>query len=236
MRLFFADVMDRFDQRALRERVLVLLALLGLIGALWDTILMQPLERDRKVLKQQVEMMRAEVSGLEKSIEKLAAQGVADPDAASRATVARLQAEIAETDAKLAGATAGLIAPKEMAQVLGQVLSRTSHLTLLSLRTLPPEAVMAPLLGDAVLPTAAAAGRPGATPPPTVRATQIYKHGVEIEVAGSYLEILHFLQSLEALPWRFFWDHVEYTVEQHPQGKLKLVLYTLGLQEGWVGV
>ena len=38
------------------------------------------------------------------------------------------------------------------------------------------------------------------------------------------------------LPWRFFWDHVEYRVEQYPQGRLKLTVFTLGLREGWVGV
>lgn len=230
MRLFFTDLMDRFDQRSLRERVLVLVAVLALMAVLWDTILMGPLERQRKGRQQEVEMLRAEVSGLEKSVEAIVAQGVTDPDAANRAAVDRLQKEITSIDAQLAGATAGLIAPKEMARVLEQMLSRTSRLTLLTLHTLPPEAVVAPMLdAQGATPGAAQAA------PKTV-ATQIFKHGVELEVGGSYLEILHFLQSLEALPWRFFWDRIDYTVVQYPQGHLKLVIYTLGLQEGWVGV
>lgn len=226
MRLFFSDLMDRFDQRSLRERVMVLVAVLGLIVVFWDSLLMGPLERQRKIHVQQVEMLRAEVSGLEKSVEAIADQGLADPAAANRAAIDRLQKEISSIDQQLAGATAGLIAPKEMARVLEQVLARTSHLTLLSLRTLPPEAVVAPMIAD---PAAAPAA-------PKAAAAQIYKHGVELELDGSYLEILHFLQSLEALPWRFFWDRIDYTVEQYPHGRMKLVIYTLGLQEGWVGV
>ena len=226
MRLFLADLMDRFDQRALRERVMVLVAALALVALLWDSILMRPLDRERKGRLQQVAMLRAEVSGLDKSVEAIVAQGVGDPDTASRKAVEKLQAEIGRLDGQLAGATAGLIAPKEMAHVLGQVLNRTSKLTLIKLKTLPPEAVVAPLVGNTN--AAQAAVKAGAT--------QIYKHGVEIEISGSYLETLQFLQSIEALPWRFFWDRVEYTVEQYPQGRLKLVIFTLGLQEGWVGV
>ena len=226
MRLFLTDLMDRFDQRSLRERVMVLMAVLALIALLWDSILMQPLERERKGRLAQVEMLRAEVSGLQKSVEAIVAQGVTDPDEANRNAVAKLQGEIASLDGQLAGATAGLIAPKEMAHVLEQVLDRTSHLTLLKLKSLPPEAVIAPISGDAN--ASQGAGK--------AASTQVYKHGVEIEIAGGYLETLHFLQSLEALPWRFFWDHAEYVVEQYPQGRLKLVIYTLGLQEGWIGV
>jgi MSHA biogenesis protein MshJ len=226
MRLFFDDLIDRFDQRSLRERVMVLLAVLGLISVMWDSVLMRPMDRVRKNRLQAVESLRAEVAGLEKSVEAIVAQGVRDPDEGNRKAVLKLKAEIAVLDGQLAGATAGLIAPREMARVLEQVLSRTSQLKLLSLKTLPPEAVIAPLVGDAG--AAQAAMKAGAT--------QIYKHGVEIEISGTYLEVLQFLQSLEALPWRFFWDHVDFKVEQHPQGRLTLVLYTLGLQEGWIGV
>jgi MSHA biogenesis protein MshJ len=226
VRLFFSDLMDRFDQRSLRERVMILMAVLGLVSLLWDSVLMQPLDREHKSRQQQVQILRTEIAGLEKSVSAIVGQGVADPNAASRAAVDKLQAEIAKLDGELTGATAGLIAPKEMSHVLSQVLDRTSHLTLLKLRTLPPEAVIAPLVSDAAV--AQAAMKAGTA--------QIYKHGVEIEISGTYLEALHFLQSLEALPWRFFWDHAEYTVEQHPQGRLKLVIYTLGLQEGWLGV
>ena len=132
----------------------------------------------------------------------------------------KLKQEIATLDGRLAGATSGLIAPKEMAQVLEQLLVRTSRMTLRGLRTLPPESVIAP----------SAQATPGAP------AAQIYKHGVVLELEGTYLETLGFLQAVETLPWRFFWDHIDFTVEAHPQGRVKLTLYTLGLQEGWIGV
>lgn len=218
MTLWLRDLLGRFDQLTLRERVLVMAALLVAVIVIWQMAFMDPLERQHKGRLGQVESLRAEVAGLEQSIETLAAQGAIDPDRQAREQIATLREEIAKLDVQMAGATSGLIAPKEMAQVLEQLLGRTARLTLHGLRTLPPEAVMAPT------PQAGAAG------------ALVYKHGVELELGGTYLETLAFLQAVEALPWRFFWDRIEFTVEAHPQARVRLTLYTLGLQEGWIGV
>jgi MSHA biogenesis protein MshJ len=218
MTLWLRDLMDRYDQLSLRERVIVLVAALLLIALIWDSAFMGPLDRERKGRLQQVEALRAEVSGLEQSIEALVEQGASKPAPDSKATVDALRKEIEEVDRRLAGATSGLIDPKEMGRVLEQVLARASKLRLQGLRTLAPQAVVAP---DA---------QPGG-------AAQIYKHGVDLELNGTYLDTLYFLQALEALPWRFFWDRVEYVAaEEAASGTLKLRLYTLGLDEGWIGV
>jgi MSHA biogenesis protein MshJ len=224
MTLWLRDLMDRYDQLSLRERIIVLVAVLLLLTLVWDSLFMAPLDRTRKGSVQQIDALRAEISGLDQSIEALAAQGVANPQGSTDRSAEALRAEIRELDGKLAGVTSGLIAPKEMSRVLEQVLARASRLTLIALRTLPPEGVIAP---------GAKPPQPGGAP---AGAAQIYKHGVDIELAGSYLDTLYFLQALEALPWRFFWERIEFTVDQHPRGKLKLRLYTLGLDEGWIGV
>lgn len=221
MTLWLRDLIDRFDQLSLRERVIVLVAALLLIILIWDSTFMTPLDRQRKANLQQIEALRAEIGGLDQSVEALVAQGAADPRKSSAGTAGALRAEIQDIDRRLAGVTSGLIAPKEMAQVLEQVLARAGRLTLHSLRTLPPQGVIAP----GAEPTTS--GKPAA---------QIYKHGVELELSGGYLDTLYFLQALEALPWRFFWDRIEFAVEQHPRGRVKLRLYTLGLEEGWIGV
>jgi MSHA biogenesis protein MshJ len=219
--LWLRDLMDRFDQLSLRERVIVLIATLLLIALVWDSTFMAPLDREHKSRMQQIEALRAEVSGLDQSVEALVAQGAADPKQSSHATADTLREQIKDIERRLAGVTSGLIAPKEMSHVLEQVLARASRMQLHGLRTLPPQGVVAP--GSDAAGAAASSA-------------QIYKHGVELELSGSYLDTLYFLQALEALPWRFFWDRIEYTVEEYPRGRVKLRLYTLGLEEGWIGV
>ena len=194
MTLWLRDLMDRYDQLSLRER---------------------------KNRLQQVDALRAEVSGLEKSIETMVAQGADDPDKERRQQVGKLQAEIKNLDHGLEGATAGLIAPKEMTQVLEQVLKKAKHLTLHALRSLPPEGVKVP--GRDL-------GSSAQTP------ISVYRHGVELELSGSYLDTLYFLENLEDLPWHFFWDRIEFVTEPSSQGHVKLRLYTLGLEQDWIGV
>lgn len=224
MRQALRDLADRFDRLSLRERMLVLAAVAGAVVLAWDLLLIGPLDREHRRREAQVQALRAEVDGLRGSVEAVVAQGAVDPDRDNRDRIAQMQAEIAELDRQLAGATLGLIAPREMARVLQQVLSRVARLKLRALRTLPPQTLIAP------------AAQPRATAAPAAATTQIYRHGVEIEVDGTYLEALALLQSLEALPWRFLWDRIEYQVESHPQGRLTLVIHTLGLQQGWIGV
>lgn len=229
MTLWLRDLMDRFDQLSLRERVIVLIAALLLIALIWDSVFMSPLDKQRKSRLQQVEALRAEVGGLEQNTEALVAQTAADPEKGNREALGKLKAEITDLDQRLAGATSGLIAPKDMPKVLEQVLSHASRLKLLSLRSLPPQAVTVESGGGT---TPAAAGAAPGTP----GTSQVYKHGIELELSGSYLDTLYFLQALETLPWKFFWDRIEFTVEQHPQGRIKLQVFTLGLEEGWLGV
>ena len=76
MIMFLRDLMDRFDQLSLRERIIVLIATLLLVAYVWDQFFMFPLDKERKGRLQQIEALRAEVTGLESSIETLVAQTV----------------------------------------------------------------------------------------------------------------------------------------------------------------
>ena len=64
----------------------------------------------------------------------------------------------------------------------------------------------------------------------------LHRHGFALEFSGGYLATLNYLQALERLPWRFFWDSVDYEVMQYPRSIVRLKLYTLSLSEDWIGV
>jgi MSHA biogenesis protein MshJ len=115
-----------------------------------------------------------------------------------------------------------------MAEVLKNVLGKSGKLTLLGLTGLGAQ----PLTG---LPAAAQApaGKPEVPPVATVVA---YRHGLRIEVAGSYLDVLAYLHGLETLPWKFLWDSVDYKVKSYPQGTATIVVYTLSLDPAWIGI
>jgi len=217
MSLWWRDLLDRIDALSLRERVLVLLAALALIAVLWDGLLMRPIDRSRARIEPEVRSLRAEVERLDHAITELADQRGRDPNATLVAQVQQERGGIADLDRQLGGLTSGLIAPEQMVQVLDQVLDRTKPLRLIALRSLPAEP-LASLVPGEVLPS------------------QVFRHGVEIELDGTYLDLVAYLRALDQLQWRFYWQTLELDVTDHPHLRVKLTAYTLGEEEAWIGV
>ena len=53
---------------------------------------------------------------------------------------------------------------------------------------------------------------------------------------GSYLDTLRYIQALEALPWRLFWDELDIHTEDYPKARVRMVISTLGLDAALLGV
>ena len=64
----------------------------------------------------------------------------------------------------------------------------------------------------------------------------VYKHGMRVELRGGYMDILRYLKSLEALPWKVFWGQAVLKTEKYPDSRLDLLIYTLSTHEGWIGL
>ena len=64
----------------------------------------------------------------------------------------------------------------------------------------------------------------------------VYKHGMRIELRGTYLDFLAYLKALEGLQWKVFWGQVSLQTEKYPASRLVLVIYTLSTHEGWIAI
>ncbi len=206
---------ERIDAMSLRERGMLLAIVLLLLWALWQTLLMAPLGERRKAHAQQIDALRTQIAALNQTVQSLAGEASADPRADAQRRLDALVAQQDQLDRHLSQATSALIAPHEMGRVLESILAQQS-VRLHALRSLAPEPVD---LGAAT----------GIAP--------LYRHGMTIEVDGSYAELLQFVQALEALPWQFIWRELVIDRREHPRNnRLRLTLYTLSLREGWLGV
>ena len=65
---------------------------------------------------------------------------------------------------------------------------------------------------------------------------KVYKHRLVIEMEGTFSGTVDYLESLESLPWQLYWDEIDYQVARYPLARVKILLYSLGPEEGWVGV
>jgi MSHA biogenesis protein MshJ len=142
-----------------------------------------------------------------------------------------MRKQIGELEAKLAEEQRKFVPPERIGSVLEEMLSRNRKLQLVDMRTLPATALGGPAADKP------AAGKPPAKPKaPAPGAGQIYRHGVELTVAGTYLDLLAYLRDLEKLPNQMYWGKLDLNVTAYPQVTLKLSVYTLSLDIAWMVV
>ncbi|HET7306370.1 MAG TPA: hypothetical protein VFK24_00925 [Gammaproteobacteria bacterium] len=206
----------RANALSLRERGLLMLAVLAVLIGLWEIIFFAPLQHKQAALQKQVATLRGSVADLNRTITQAAEQSTTDPNVALRARLAAARKASAQIDRRLKAITAGLIAPREMAAVLEKVLKAQHGLKLISMTNLPAAPVA---LGDGKASKA-----------------KVFRHGLTLTFEGGYLDTLTYLEKLANLPWHFYWDKLELHVKRYPVSRVTLTVHTLNLKEGWIGV
>lgn len=218
-------MIERVDSMSLRERGLLLGALVFVIYSIWNGLFMGPLTAHHNLVQGQLKQLRSATTQLSQQSEDISKRQTQDPDAETHTKLTGLRTEIAALDERLKERTQGLIDPASMAKMLEDVLKNEPGLKLLSVHSLPASPLLDTEVHDAGKPAQPNAGVPG-----------IYRHGMTLEFEGSYLDALHYLRTLEALPWQFYWDNVAFKVGKYPQAQFTITIHTIGLREGWIGV
>jgi MSHA biogenesis protein MshJ len=211
------QAVTRIDALTLRERALLMLAVLAVLVGLWEVLLFGPLQQQHTALRNQVQTLHDSVAALNRTITRAANKRAEDPNVALRAQLETVNAENTRLDARLNAITAGLVAPREMATVLERVLKAQHGLKLVSIANLPAEAVA---LGE---------DDESAT-------AKVFRHGLTLTFEGDYLDTLKYLQALSRLPWHFYWDRLDLKVTDYPVSRVTVTVHTLNLKEGWIGV
>ena len=217
----------RFDALVMRERVLVLAAVVVGTALVYDALALRPLEASKKRLMQQVAESRQNVKIAE--IQLTAQEAVVDPSAVKRTYRDALRKQLAEIDQRMQGLQRGLVPPERMAKLLEEMLGRSRGLQLVALRTLPVQRFDAPGAAPAPKPADKAA-----KPAPRNGERTIYQHGYELTLRGTYADLHEYLSQLEKLQWRMFWGRISVSTEQHPKLRVTLIVQTLSLNRAWL--
>jgi len=219
------------DQRAPRERLLILVAGLSVVVFLLYIFVVAPQQMEQQRLRDQAAAVKAQTESVRKQLREIEQTYGRAIDETGHAQVEALRAQLKAVDPALAEVARSLVSPKEMADLVEQVLRQNRALELVSIENLP----VSPL-GDTP-PADPAAQVPVTDEPATIDAgTGFYKHGLVIEVRGRYTEIVGYLRTLENLPWKVFWGQVTLVAEDYPISRVRLVVYTLSLNPKWIGI
>ncbi len=210
----FRRIREKFYTLSAREQVLVV-AVLGIaVYFFFDSLVFEPQRVRHAVLTNAQVTVESQISTLKVEIAKA---GKSD-GALSKAQVenARLKQQMEMFNAIMSGMQGS---SPQVGELVRRVLKDYPHVTLDNLKTLPVKTliVTAPPKKDA----------PAATAAP---AKDIYKHGVELEIHGNYLDLLAYLKNLESTSQHIFWSDVRLRTVKYPETSLKMTIFILSDQ------
>lgn len=219
-----------------RERYMVLAALFLVPIYLFAQLLYLPGVQHQQKMISQCDAIKQQNEALQVQLVELAAAVTQDPNAQQRQQIDAVQQEIARFDQTLQESVAGMVPPQRMAQLLRELLKQRADLTLVSLKNMAPQ----PLLTLAQDSEEQKSAQPAAVPgkgtiqPETPADVTLYRHGIEIQFTGSYLATLNYFESLQQLPQRLFWEAVTLENDAYPQAHVRVNVYTLSPEKGWI--
>ena len=207
-----------FGLRSKRERGIVVIMVVLLLVSSWDWFLR--VNQQSFVAAETVRLQTLEQTnlGLAEQHDNLAAIAQENPNTLLLRAISRLNAQNKRLDLEIAAMSGTLVQPIQMANVLSRVMLQQGGVELLSIENRPPESLFFSSgdLGDEPL--------------------VVYKHGLNLTLRGSYLDMLRYLSAIENLGVRFFWERVEYKAETYPLGVIDIKVFTLSTQEQLLNV
>ncbi|MCC5864966.1 MAG: type II secretion system protein M [Wenzhouxiangella sp.] len=206
---------ERINGLSLRERGLLALAVLAVILLLWDALLMNPVRERQQRVQTELEQVRERVSGLTGSIQTLAVERAQRPDEALVQRRLALLSEIEFLEQRLLQAHGEVGDPRQSLSLLAGLLAERAGLNLVKLENLPAQV----LTGIEDQPV------PG-----------LFVHRVRLVLDANHEGIRDYLALLAELPTGVFLESMHLTVPDWPRNRVELILFSLSLDENWLGV
>lgn len=204
--------LDRIDSMELRERILLLAAVIVVMFLLADTLILQPLLTQQQTTRQHIEDLDVKLNGLRQHALLLNYKSNNDPAISHRQSRGRLTSELSDLDDRIIGQLDALVEPEQATQILEQILHKHHGLKLASLNT-------------SIEPLADLSKEQPSDIPGLIR------YQFDMVIQGGYQDVLSYLKRLEAMPWKFFWQQIDFKSTQYPYAETRLRLYILGTQD-----
>ncbi len=214
MRRAYDALNQHYSKLSNREKGLVMLCgLMALILGLL-TLIIEPSYQQNRALSQQIQDRTLAVQTAQSKNMIMEAKLSRDPDADIDQELKQLLKKSQNLSEQAAQIVKNFITPEAMAHLLEEVLASSESLTLVSLDSLPATSI---------------------TPRQESSIRQYYIHPVRLEMTGSYFAIQTYLQRLEALKAKYYWQNFEYQVDAYPKARVVLQVYTLGTSKEFIG-
>lgn len=203
----FSKLLEKFDALSSREKWLAALTAFALLMASWYQFFYMNIAQEQAGYKRQLAELDAQLIVQQQKVVALQSLSTIDPNAAKRKQLQELQDQHQSLLEQMYSPDRKLVHPSVMAKALSDLLKQHEQLTLIKLETLPVKSLVL-----------------------------LYQHGLELRFSGNYSATLAYLKAVEAMPWSFFWDSIDYKVKNYPIAEITLRVHTLSLDKSWLDV
>lgn len=213
-----------FNERPIRERALLTVtAFVAVLFIGWKLAVAPVIEGNHQLGARQASLSNAHASLLDKKA-GLEEQLASDPSKVLQNQLEDRQQRLDQLNNELAETTGRLVAPQAMVVLLRDMLVAQDQLELLAVNLLAPVPVFdrqSSGAGD---------GQNEMIEP------LLFAHDVEIVVRGGYMDVLGYLETLEAMNAGLGWLLLEYDSNNYPSSEVRIHVRTLSIDRAWLGV
>ena len=188
------------------------------IGFLWWINYATPMTNNVEALQMGNERIAREIENNRATVRDIRQAIAAGVNQEKENQLLKLSKDLAALEEQLQVTTIELIDPEKMFQLMNELIYQESRLKLLSLKRREVKPAIPPSDDE------------------EIDEAGIYRHVLEIEFSGKYLDILRYMQKLETLDWKLLWDEIELASDEYPNVTVKVVISTLSTRKEWVGI
>lgn len=197
-----------FDARVLNERRLLIIAVAAGLWFVMDSLWVTPGYKQLAATLARKNQAEQAVLMLQDK-QRLQLQEMARAQASVKSELQQARERMRRQAEEFEEARQVLVPAKEMRALLEGLLREQRALKVVSMKTQPRE--------DIRLPHVDGAGHAGL----------LYRHGLEIRIAGSFHDLLNWLRSVESMPRKLMWDEMLLSADDQAVLTLTLKVHTL---------
>jgi MSHA biogenesis protein MshJ len=198
---YWAPLAARIDDMTLRQRTMLFATISLALVAIAHVLFIEPLLARQKSLIERSKRDQSQIAAVRAQIGDMLKRQEGDSE---QAGLRDLEKRTAEAEQALTAKKQAFAAGTRLPALLQDLLGQSRGVKLEALRVLPGAQIEG--------------------------ASQLYRHGVEMTLTGSYQELLQYLSRLEGLQVRLLWGPGDLQVDNYPTVRLRVQVHTLSAQ------
>lgn len=198
--------------RSERERIFILLGGLAVVYLVWGMILDRPLQSSIRSIDKQIQLLRTDYDTAHQQLTIFSKEINKSSYRQNLVEQSSLSSQKQNLNERLKNILNTTVEKETLPEITNQILKLQQGITLISLKSLTDEPWLSEKLDNLSLPQ---------------NIKNIYKHSMQIEFRGNFFNTLNYLNRLENLSWRLYWDSLEYKVLEYPEANVTVTFYVL---------